>query len=61
MEIVPLVLGWLFGVLSPVVISRFRHDFKKHDLHAALLKELENMHALGDAKCFAQGRHPVRG
>ncbi|NRB38492.1 MAG: hypothetical protein HRU20_08480 [Pseudomonadales bacterium] len=43
MEIASLILGWLLGVLSPVIISRFQHDFNQHDVLNALLKELENL------------------
>lgn len=43
MELASLVLGWLFGVLSPVMVRRFRHEFNQHDLSKALFKELENV------------------
>ena len=54
MDVLSIILGWLLGILSPVVVSRITRQYKRHDLHKGIMKEvghirerlLGNMHLL---------------
>jgi hypothetical protein len=38
-----LVLGWLLGILSPVIVSRITRRYKRKDLHVGIIKEINHI------------------
>jgi hypothetical protein len=38
-----IILGWLFGLLSPVIVSRITRRYKRKDLHAGIIKEINHI------------------
>lgn len=43
MDIGSIFLGWLLGMLSPVIVSRIKRKYSKSDLHKGILNELDNI------------------
>lgn len=43
MDIAPIFLGWLLGMLSPVIVSRIYRFYKKSDLHSGISKEINHI------------------
>jgi hypothetical protein len=43
MDVVSIMLGWLLGMLSPVIVSRITRHYKKNDLHEGILAEVNNV------------------
>jgi hypothetical protein len=37
-----IILGWLFGILSPVIVSRITRRYKRKDLHVGIIKEINH-------------------
>jgi hypothetical protein len=42
MDTASIILGWLLGLLSPVIVSRITRRYKKNDLHTGILKEINH-------------------
>jgi hypothetical protein len=38
-----IILGWLLGILSPVIVSRITRGYKRKDLHAGIIKEINHI------------------
>lgn len=43
LDIGSIILGWLFGILSPVIVSRITRRYKRNDLHAGIIKEINHI------------------
>jgi len=43
MEVAYVVLGWLLGMLSPIIVSRAKIKYKKNDLYSVLINELDEV------------------
>ena len=43
MDIASIFLGWLLGMLSPVIVSRIYRYYKKSDLHSGISKEINHI------------------
>jgi hypothetical protein len=43
LEIDSIILGWLLGILSPVIVSRITLGYKRKDLHAGIIKEINHI------------------
>ncbi|WP_426369861.1 hypothetical protein [Pseudocolwellia sp. HL-MZ7] len=43
MDILSILLGWLLGMLSPVIVSRIYRHYKKKDLHVGISKEINHV------------------
>jgi len=41
MDIASIILGWLLGILSPVIVSRIHRKYAKTDLRKGLVSELD--------------------
>lgn len=56
MDLLSIFLGWLLGILSPVIVSRITRKYKRDDLKSGFMKEighirkrlLANMHLLSN-------------
>ncbi|MEM6232092.1 hypothetical protein [Shewanella scandinavica] len=43
MDIASIFLGWLLGMLSPVIVSRIYRYYKRNDLHSGISKEINHI------------------
>ncbi len=43
MDILSIILGWLLGMLSPVIVSRIYRYYKRNDLHVGISKEINHV------------------
>ncbi|MGP5158120.1 hypothetical protein [Pseudoalteromonas prydzensis] len=43
MDILSIILGWLLGMLSPVIVNRIYRHYKKNDLYGGLSKEINHI------------------
>lgn len=43
MDILSIFLGWLLGMLSPVIVSRIYRYYKRNDLHVGISKEINHV------------------
>ena len=41
-QILYIILGWLFGLLSPTLVSKISEKYKRNSLHQAISAELED-------------------
>ncbi len=43
MDLSSIFLGWLLGMLSPVIVSRIYRHYKRNDLHVGISKEINHV------------------
>jgi hypothetical protein len=43
MDLLSIFMGWLLGMLSPVVVSRISRKYNRNDLQAGILKEISHI------------------
>jgi hypothetical protein len=43
LDIASIFLGWLLGMLSPVIVSRIYRYYKRNDLHVGISKEINHV------------------
>ncbi|MCX9440122.1 hypothetical protein, partial [Vibrio cholerae] len=42
-DVLSIILGWLLGILSPVIVSRVTRQYKRDDLHKGIMKEVDHI------------------
>jgi hypothetical protein len=56
-QIVYVVLGWLFGLLSPNIVERLRRPYERKELENAVLAELDEMRYTMASAAYAVNDH----
>jgi len=46
MDVVYIILGWLFGILSPGLVNKIANGYKKKSLKRVIIEELTSL------RCF---------
>lgn len=42
-DVLSIILGWLLGILSPVIVSRITRQYKRDDLYKGIMKEVDHI------------------
>lgn len=56
-EAMLIILGWLFGLLSPVIVTRIGRHYKRNDFKIVIKNELENLLLRLAGSCYLIQTH----